>query len=155
MMLRSTRTPRRAATLAEAAIVLPIFFLIVLGMIDLGIAVSRHNTLSNAARHGSRRAAVHGSKCLSGFRGGPWGPTTVGPLAASATTHPVLDEVRPMLTGVPTDDARITVEWPDASNEIEKRVRVTITCPYSPFVLSVFGISPFTLKASSTMPVAH
>jgi hypothetical protein len=155
MLLRRRRPARRGAVLVEAAIVLSVFLVLVLGMLDLGVGVFRHNTLSQAARHGARRAAVHGVKCLPGYEGGPWGTGKVGPVAASASSHPILAQIRPMLVGCDLDETQVEVEWPDASNDVEKRVRVTVTTSYQPVLTSFFGADPVTLRAASTIPIAH
>ena len=52
---------RRGATLVEAAIVLPVFLLLVFGIIELGLAVARYNMLAEVARDGARMAIVHGA----------------------------------------------------------------------------------------------
>lgn len=49
-------------TLAEFALVVPIFLLIVLGLFDVGRAVFVYNGLSNAVREGARLAIVNQDK---------------------------------------------------------------------------------------------
>jgi Flp pilus assembly protein TadG len=46
---------------AEAAIVLPIFILAIIGIIEFGRAVMVQQVLTNAAREGARRAIVQGA----------------------------------------------------------------------------------------------
>lgn len=48
----------RGQSLVEFALVLPVLFLIIFGILDLGRAVYIYNTLSNAARQGVRVASV-------------------------------------------------------------------------------------------------
>src|SRR5262245_26201074 len=64
------RSARRGAVLAEAAIVIFVFLILVFGMMDLGIGVARNNALSQAARQGVRQAIVHGRLAPSGWNGG-------------------------------------------------------------------------------------
>jgi hypothetical protein len=157
MRLRRHSRARRGATLVEGAIIASAFLLLLLGMIDLGVGVFRHNVISQAARHGVRRAIVHGEKVLPGYDGGRWKPSasnTVGPVAASASSHPILAEIRPMLVACNPDATMVTVDWLDSGDAVEQRVRVTITTPYQPILTSFFGGS-ITLTASSTMPIAH
>jgi Flp pilus assembly protein TadG len=45
----------------EAAIVLPIFILLVIGSIEIGISMMTCNVLATAARHGARTGSVRGS----------------------------------------------------------------------------------------------
>jgi len=54
----------RGQTLAEFAIVLPIFLVLVLGIFDVGRAVFIYNGLTNAVREGARLAAVNQDKDL-------------------------------------------------------------------------------------------
>jgi Flp pilus assembly protein TadG len=51
------RSPR-GQTLVEFALILPLFFLMLIGIFDLGRAAYDFNTLSNAAREAVRRAIV-------------------------------------------------------------------------------------------------
>ena len=58
MMKRQTRSSR-GQTLAEFALVIPIFLLILMGIFDVGRAVFIYNGLTNAAREGARLAIVN------------------------------------------------------------------------------------------------
>ncbi len=55
---------QRGGTLVELALVLPIFFLMVFGILDFGRGIWAYNTLSYASREGVRYAVVRGSKSL-------------------------------------------------------------------------------------------
>src|SRR5919106_5744427 len=59
MRLRSRRQPGRGQTLVEFALVLPLFVLLLFGILDFGRAVLAYNSISNAAREGSRTAIVN------------------------------------------------------------------------------------------------
>jgi Flp pilus assembly protein TadG len=52
---------RRGAVAAEAAIVLPIFILAIIGIIEFGRAIMVQQILTNAAREGARRAIITGA----------------------------------------------------------------------------------------------
>lgn len=52
---------RRGAALVEMAIVLPLFFMIVLGIIEFGRAMMVSNMVTNAAREGARLAILDGT----------------------------------------------------------------------------------------------
>jgi Flp pilus assembly protein TadG len=154
MRRRPENRRRRGAALVEAALVLPLFLLIVLGMIDLGVAMFRNNALSQAARQGARKASVQGAFAPPALNGGPWGPATVT-VSASDTTNPVASAVRPYLSSFDANTATIKVEWPDGSNDPElSRVKVTVTTAFQPITTYVFGTT-FNLSASSTMLIAH
>src|SRR4029077_16914007 len=55
---RNGRARRRGQSLVEFALVLPIFLLLIMGVIDAGRLVYMNSTLSNAAREGARTGAV-------------------------------------------------------------------------------------------------
>jgi Flp pilus assembly protein TadG len=147
------RSARRGAVLAEAAIVIFVFLILVFGMMDLGIGVARNNALSQAARQGVRQALVHGRLAPSGWNGGAWGSTALD-IYASAD-HPVANVVRPMLSGSDPSTTNIHIEWPDGSNEVGKQVRVTLATTYTPMLFYLFGGATLNLNASATMPIAH
>lgn len=151
MSLSPLRNVRRGAALAEAALVVTVILTLVLGMLDLGVGVLRNNILSEAARHGARQAAVHGKLA---DKLGKWGTTAIDQ-PASASGVPIVDAVRPLLVGMDLNETRISVTWIDGGNDPEQRVRVTVTSPYRPMMAFIFGNWTVTLRASSTMPIAH
>jgi Flp pilus assembly protein TadG len=54
------RRPRsRGQGLVEFALVLPLFLILVMGIMDLGLAVFSYNSITNAAREGARLAIVN------------------------------------------------------------------------------------------------
>ena len=154
MRVLDTRRIRRGVAAVEAAIVVPVFLTTVLGMLDLSIGVMRQNILSQAARHAARQAIVHGQLCPASWNGGPWGTATTD-VAASSDSVPIVQAIRPFLVGCDLGSSRIIVEWPDGNNELESRVRVTVTSPYQPMMTFIFGNPTFTLRATSTMSIAH
>ncbi|MEX2175713.1 MAG: TadE/TadG family type IV pilus assembly protein [Pirellulaceae bacterium] len=58
---RSYRRNRRAAAAVEFAIVAPVFFLLVFGMIEYGRMVMVQQVITNASREGARRAVLDGA----------------------------------------------------------------------------------------------
>lgn len=54
-------TRRRGAAMLEFAIVLPLFLLLLLGIIEMGRVIMLHQVATNAAREGARRAVVPGA----------------------------------------------------------------------------------------------
>ena len=62
--------------MVEAAIILPVFLVLTLGMIDLGIAVFQNNAVCEASRQGARIASVHGAYAADDSSGAVWGPTS-------------------------------------------------------------------------------
>lgn len=58
MKLRHTRSDGKGQTLVEFALILPIFILVIFGILDLGRAVYAYHTINNAAREAVRVAIV-------------------------------------------------------------------------------------------------
>lgn len=148
---RATRGSRRGATLVETAVVLSVFLLLILGTLDLGIATFRYNTLSQAARQGVRQAVVHGALAEPALS--EWGPNTYTGTAADGSEQ--AQAVFPLLAGFRRSDVTIRVEWIDGGNNIQQRVRYSLSTPYRPIVSSFFSQGSYTLRAASTMPITH
>ena len=85
--LRRRAGRRRGQTLVEFALVLPVFLLMLFGLIDMGRFVYLSSTLSQAAREGARVAAVEAywtgsADAGCGAAGGPVCPASVNALRA-------------------------------------------------------------------------
>ena len=98
------KKPRSGAAIVEFAVITPVFLLVVLGIIELGRAITVSQLVTNGARDGARSAVVDGS-----------------------TNNAVKDKVKQFLkdsTGVKTKDVhvKITVDNPDADNKVEDAV---------------------------------
>jgi len=125
-----------------------VFFILILGVVDVGRAVWNYNTLANATREGARYAIVHGAKSVD-----PSGP------GSSHFTSPnqdseVTEVVRKSATGV--DQARLTVEseWVDGTNEVSNRVEVTSRYVYEP-LFGFLDALAVNITSSSTMEITH
>ena len=62
---------RRGAALVEAAITLPVFFVIIFALLDLGLAAVRYNALAEVSRRIAREAVLRGA--LTPLTTGTWG----------------------------------------------------------------------------------
>lgn len=135
--------------MAEFAIVAPIFFLIVFGIIDFGRYVYYVQILNNAAREGTRYAIVHGENSLS-----PTGPPH-DPSGAA-----VISVVRKYAIGViGLEDAgllTITPTWgtPPATPDNDRGTKVTVEVTYAfHSVIPVVPIPPISVKGASTLVI--
>lgn len=61
----SARARDRGAVLVESAIVLPVLFALIFGVLETGILVRTYSATSNAARSGGREASVAGNDSLA------------------------------------------------------------------------------------------
>src|SRR5690606_14470208 len=142
----SNRVSRGGAALVEAAIVLPVFLMLVLGLLDLAGAAYRYNLVSELARRGVREAIVHGSQA-------PPKRVALGPqtwTANAAATGDVPTAIRSLLAGINPAEVTIRLEWPDGSNAPENRVRCTVSLPYRGATFLLSG-RQLTLRSTSTM----
>ena len=134
----------------EMVIIILVFLALVLGMIDLAIMVTRVQTLAQAARSGSRAVMVRGeyANLL-----GPQGPTAFNGTAND--NHPIAQAVRNQLILMTPANVRLNVIWPEGSNEVGRRVRVTASADFTPLMTFIFGSPTWTLTGSSEVYVAH
>ena len=149
---RADRRRRRGVTMVETAFVLSALMLVLLVMLDLGLAVLHYNSLSAASRWVAREAVVHGEKASPERT--PWGPAAYSG-AASDPSSEIAATARRALAACDAQDVTVAVEWLDGDVEIGDRVQVTLSCDYEPIVPVLFGWQPFVMSATSTMRITH
>ncbi|MDP9379295.1 MAG: pilus assembly protein [Chloroflexota bacterium] len=113
----------------EMAVVMPMFFLLMMGAFDFGRAVWYANAISNAAREGARHAIIRTHDDAS-----------------------IRKQVKDFAVGVPLVDGDITIS-PSGSRTAKANVTVSIKyqfVPITPLISNAIG-GPFDLDASSTM----
>ncbi|HVA87282.1 MAG TPA: TadE/TadG family type IV pilus assembly protein [Candidatus Saccharimonadales bacterium] len=155
--------------MGEFALVAPLFFLLVFGLIEFGRAMYYVQILNNAAREGARYAIVHGSAALC-----PSGPLPGGgtnPCDPSGAN--VVVAARRYAFGV-VDNGTLTVTrcWnsisaPSAScdnaasnfgpgnDQRGSPVYVQVSLTYSTILGSLVPIPTFTIQGESTLVVNH
>lgn len=105
------RRKRCGAAAVEFALVAPIFFFMVLGMVEVGRAITVQQILTNASREGARRAVLDG-----------------------ATSAEVTTFITDYLDGAALPGASATVSFPQGNPEnasFGEPVEVQILIPYS------------------------
>ena len=158
MMVRCGKRPtRRGAAMVEAAIILPVFLTLCLGMIDLGIAVFQNHAVAEASRQTARIASVHGSMAPSGWDGGPWGPTAYSAAGNAGDAYATTIQNSGAMAGLNPANVTIAITWIDGGNKAQNgnRVQTTISTTWTPLITYVFGSKTVTLTATSIMPIAH
>jgi Flp pilus assembly protein TadG len=126
--MRTARRSPRGQELAEYALALPIFLLLVLGIVDMGRAVYYSSALHNAARDGARYGVVN--------------PTD---------TAGIESVVRTMAIGMDPADVTVTISMPDLQT-----IQVRVTYQYTavtPLIGTLFGSNTFLLGSQATMRV--
>jgi hypothetical protein len=176
-MIHPTRSPRRrGATAVECAIIVPVTFLLIFGLIVGGMGVFRYQEVAALARQGARYASTHGANFRKDANQG------VGEPGAGAgqsegklwyQTDPALDAgadprwsqviydgaVRDHLFALDPGRVQVRVGWPPVINQPDKpdnwpgsQVSVTVTYEWFP---EVFLVGPINLTSTSTMPITN
>jgi Flp pilus assembly protein TadG len=127
---RSNNNQRRGAAAVEFAVVAPVMFMVIMGMFELGRAMSIQQVLTNAAREGARESTLIG-----------------------ATVASVTDVVEGYASAVSIDGVTTNVT-PDPSTVTSgELVTTTVSVNYNP--LSGYGVGwfgrDFQISAASTM----
>ena len=121
------------------AIVAPILFMLLFGVMDFGRALYTYHFVGYAAREGTRWAIVRGSGC-SGCTAG----------ASDVQTY-----VKGLATGG-IDPTRITVTttWPNGDNKAGSPVRVQVQYGFQ-FLVPFMPSSGITMKSTSQMVISQ
>jgi Flp pilus assembly protein TadG len=150
-MLHARTRRRPAAALVEAAIVLPVTFFLLLGLIIGALGIFRYQEVAYLAREGARYAAVHGKKYEEEVK---------KPAATPADIY--TNAILPRVVTLNRSHLSYSVTWDKSnapytvSNDYEKAttntVSVTVTYQWFP---ELFLKGPYTLSSTSTLPMAY
>ncbi len=127
------RKQRRGAAAVEFAVVAPVFFLLVFGMIEYGRMVMVQQIIVNAAREGCRAAVLDGST-TSGVKS-----TTITAMASGNIT-------------ITTSNVTVSPD-PPSNAEFGDPVTVTVTVPFNQvsWLPSPMYLGGKSMTASTTM----
>jgi Flp pilus assembly protein TadG len=129
--------------MVEFALIAPLFFALLIGVIEGGRYVFYSELLGNATREGARYQIVHGSASTSAPR--PTGPTSEDPtgedIKAAVVEAGMMIEI---------DPDKIQVAWDPNNNNRGTTVTVTTEYEYVP-IISLFG--PITITAESSLVI--
>jgi len=169
-MPQSSRSRPRSAgqALVETALILPVFLMLLMGIVDLGRAVWATTSLASAAREATRYAIVHGGVASDPCPVGPAGPDAQIPAASTSCPYPspskqsIVDAAVAAAIAGGTNVA-VTVCYGSGctgntdttNNALGEPVTVVMTSTVSLVVPSLLGMSSFNLSGSSTMVVNH
>jgi Flp pilus assembly protein TadG len=137
-MLTRTRS-RRGTHLLECAVIVPVTFLLLFGLLIGGLGVFRYQEVASLAREGSRYASVHGSQ---------YQLRTGKPAATAADVFNNAISPRAVIL----DPSRLgsSVTW---SPDNRKGSTVTVTVTYQ-WVPEAF-LGGLTLSSTSTVPMSY
>jgi Flp pilus assembly protein TadG len=126
-LCRLCRRNRRGAAVVEFAIVAPVFFILVFGMIEYGRMVMVQQILTNATREGARYAVVLDSNDTTAVQ------NKVTDYLESTSIH-----------GSPN----VTVDWPAGGSGSNQPVTVSVSIPFGQV-----SWLPSPMFVSSTLPL--
>ena len=140
------RRRSRGQAMVEFALVAPMFFLVLFGIIEAGRFVFYYETLNNAAREGARYAIVNGANTL----GCPTGPPAPGSTPCDAAGNDVTARVKKAAFGV-LNPITVVPQWsPD--NGRGSTVNVSATFTYRALVPLV-PLPPIIINAESSLVI--
>ena len=144
------RLKRRGVALVEGAIVLSVVLILILGFFDLGLAVTRYNALCEGSRRAARAVIVRGSMASDL---GVVGTTTMNFTADDPGA--IATSFRFLLATMDPKDVNIKIEWLDGDNQLDQKIRVTLSYQHKTAVPIPFGYGTRNLQSASTMYIAH
>src|SRR6516225_3397672 len=149
------RAPQRrsGATVVECAVVYPVFFLLVLGLLVGAAGVFRYSQLASLTREAARYASVHGGQYAQEMK-------VAAPTPADIYNNVVL----PMAVGFDTSQLNYSITYNtsnfpfhaivDANSNvvpIQNTVTVTLTYQWMPEAF----LGGITLSSTSVMPMSY
>ena len=123
-MIHSIKS-ERGQSLVEFALILPLFIIVLFGIMEFGRLWEMTNLITSASREGARVAAISGSSQSQ---------------AINAAQH--------VLSAANIDDATVSVAGPNSESEVS----VTVTVHYTPLTGSIIpGFDQFSISRSTIM----
>jgi Flp pilus assembly protein TadG len=143
---------RKGATVVECAIVYPVVFLLMLGLIIGGMGIFRYQETASISREAARYASTHGAHYRSDA-GLPVGTSS------DWTTDIYNNAISPNMVSLDPNYLTYSVSWPDIINLPGKpdnwpgsSVTVTITYQWFP---ELYLVGPLNLTSTSSMPITN
>jgi Flp pilus assembly protein TadG len=134
------RRGERGQTLVEFAISSAVFFMIIFGIMQFGLAVWNYNMLSSLAQDGARWASVRGA--------------TATCTCTEATTTSVQDYVRSRAVGMDPSSITVSTTWTDATHDPGDTVQVQVDYTFSAFT-KIVRTGSLSLHGVAQMKIAR
>ena len=145
------RRRSRGQALAEFALVAPIFFLLLFGIIEGGRFILYYQALNNAVREGARYAIVHGSR--SSCPSGPMEAGIPAPACYDAAGAKVVQKVKDTAFGTLGTSVVVSPSWA-TDNARDSDVSVMATYTYRSLIPLV-PLPPISITAESNLVINH
>ena len=141
-MTRRNQPPRSGATAVEAAVVLPVLLVFMLGLIVGGLGIFRYQEVAMLAREGSRWASVHGATYQS----------EAGLTSAVTADDVYKNAMKPLAVALDSTKLSYTVTYNPDKYPPMSTVTVTVTNKWFP---EVYLAGPIILSCSSTRYMSY
>ncbi len=135
------------------AIVGPVALLLIIGIMDIGLAVWSYNNISEAVREGARYGQIHGGKYQAWYVGPPAPSAGTPPASGPATNDPNVEKVVRSFAFVNQANLTVLSSWPNGDNNPNSPVTVEAKYSYSPTL--IFGLGTLTLHTKTTMYINY
>jgi Flp pilus assembly protein TadG len=152
MTLLSSARRRRGATVVECAIVYPVLFLFLLGLVVGGTGIFRYQEVASLAREGARYGSTHGA---------PYRQDAGEPVGTPAdwSTDIYNNAIAPNIIALDPNSLSYSCTWPPvvnlpASSDNWPGSTVTVTVTYQWFP-ELYLVGPITLTSTSSMPITN
>ena len=139
----------------EFSLVVPVFFVLLLGIIEAGRFTFYYEMLNNATREGARYAIVNGANSLTC----PTGPPAPSTTSCDPAGDDVVQRVRESAIGMIPSAITVTPTWHNpvdwnllADNGRGSAVTVTASYTYSTLV-PLLPLPPITVEVESSLVV--
>jgi Flp pilus assembly protein TadG len=132
----------RGQSLVEFALMVPILFLLIVGLVDIGQGLQAYVALGNAVRETARETAVHGAAAST-----PWGP--------AANDANVTTSLRSRAVGLDGSAITVTSSWPSGSNAQGNEAVITATYTFQPAASALIGGVTLPLSAQTRVRIQN
>ena len=142
---------RHGIAIVEGSIVLSLILLVLLGALDMCLALVRHHEICRAAQKVARYAQVRGE--LAQTADGVWGPTAYTGTAADNSKYAKL--ARECLLSTPHQKVNMAISWPANNCQEFSPIRVELSYTYEPLIPLLWFNQNLSFHTASVMQVAH
>jgi Flp pilus assembly protein TadG len=151
-MLRGRKRDERGVTIVEAAFVIPVFFVLIFGLIDMGLWTLQKGQASSAARDGARAGIVlH----IRGVAGSPTSSANVTAINNAVASKLDSSQIKAVTITCVSGTTGSTIPCSTVVNGRDRlKVEVQWQRPFLTFIGSIFGGNSQTITGTTTMVIA-